>query len=347
MLSESSKPHWLAPDDFLRGVPWAATETDRQPVGEITQGKLGAKIPYPRLLPGDSRVAVDTYEASQTAAGVRLELDADGGRVELGFDCDPSRVDLRKEAAGVEVEVWFGGSKIDSRPVGAGFSVVTIELAPGENVVYLPEGMGPEVKSLRPLDGALQPAQAKPRWLVYGDSITSGWVASSPALTWPARVARELGLDLLNLGFAGAARGEGVLAEQIVQVPDLDLIALAYGTNCWNRLPKSVAQVKADLEAFLQILRSGGRDIPILLISPILRPDAEESPNLLGATLQDLRAAIEAIAVRASGVELLGGLELVSPEQLPDGIHPGDEGHAAMAAAVAARVSSLIPIDVS
>jgi len=37
----------------------------------------------------------------------------------------------------------------------------------------------------------------------------------------------------------------------------------------------------------------------------------------------------------------------VSPEQLPDGIHPGDEGHAAMAAAVAARVSSLIPIDVS
>ena len=117
MLSESSKPHWLAPDDFLRGVPWAATETDRQPVGEITQGKLGAKIPYPRLLPGDSRVAVDTYEASQTAAGVRLELDADGGRVELGFDCDPSRVDLRKEAAGVEVEVWFGGSKIDSRPL--------------------------------------------------------------------------------------------------------------------------------------------------------------------------------------------------------------------------------------
>jgi lysophospholipase L1-like esterase len=72
----------------------------------------------------------------------------------------------------------------------------------------------------------------------------------------------------------------------------------------------------------------------------VLRPEAESDPNILGATLADLRAAMEA-AVRdaVSGgdgrLTLLPGRELLGPEHLADGLHPNDAGHALIAAAVA------------
>ncbi|MFD0630796.1 hypothetical protein ACFQ9X_03155 [Catenulispora yoronensis] len=51
--------------------------------------------------------------------------------------------------------------------------------------VYLPEGMKPEIVSLRATQGELRPAPKQPRWICYGDSIAEGWSASEPALSWP------------------------------------------------------------------------------------------------------------------------------------------------------------------
>lgn len=75
----------------------------------------------------------------------------------------------------------------------------------------------------------------------------------------------------------------------------------------------------------------------------MLRPEAERTPNRLGATLAELRTAMER-AVLDSGeatgdgrLFLLPGRDLIGASQLADGVHPDDEGHAAMATAVARR----------
>jgi lysophospholipase L1-like esterase len=93
--------------------------------------------------------------------------------------------------------------------------------------------------------------------------------------------------------------------------------------------------VAEGLRAFLDVVRQGHPETPIIVVSPIVRPDAETTPNRLGATLVDLRAAIEDVTAERNDVSLVPGLPLVAAEQLPDGIHPGDEGHAAIATAVA------------
>ena len=84
-------------------------------------------------------------------------------------------------------------------------------------------------------------------------------------------------------------------------------------------------------------------ETPIVVCSPVLRPDAESTPNKLGATLADLRGAIEATAGEA-GVTLVSGDGVLQPHHLADGIHPGDEGHRVLAdvfgSAVAAAVGT-------
>ena len=68
--------------------------------------------------------------------------------------------------------------------------------------------------------------------------------------------ARANGLDVVNLGYAGAARGEIASAEELAGLP-ADLISISYGTNCWTRTPHSAAAFREGLRAFLDVVRQG------------------------------------------------------------------------------------------
>ena len=143
------------------------------------------------------------------------------------------------------------------------------------------------------------------------------------------------------MGYAGAARGEIPSAEQIAEM-DADAITIAYGTNCWVRTPHSAEMVEAGFAAFLDVVRQGHPDTPLVVVSPILRPDAETTPNRLGATLQDIRAAIERVAEDRDDVALVGGVGILAADLLGDGIHPNDEGHQALADAVGPVVHEVL-----
>jgi lysophospholipase L1-like esterase len=208
-------------------------------------------------------------------------------------------------------------------------------------VVTLPEGMRPYVLSVVGVGGTVRPAAPQPRWLCYGDSIAEGWAASNPGRAWPAVAGRRYGLDVVNLGYAGAARGEMVSAEEIADLP-ADVISLSYGTNCWTRIQHSAEQVGAGLDAFVDLVRTGHPDTPIVVASPVIRPDAEDQQNGLGATLADLRSVIEARVERRCALDprlhLVRGGDLLTAEQLADGVHPGDEGHRVLAEAIGSAV---------
>jgi lysophospholipase L1-like esterase len=256
-----------------------------------------SRVPYPRAK-RDDRLPQDTWGMACIPSGVRVELIGSG--------------DVKVELEGTHEDLTW------------------VEV--GERVIgYLPLIPGVRVTAV---DGDIAPAPPQPRWLAYGDSITEGWITSTPAGAWPAVAGRALGLDAINMGYAGAARGEIVSAEHIAEV-EADVITVAHGTNCWTRTPHTAAQVADGMRAFLDVVRQGHPETPIVVVSPILRPDAEATPNRLGATLVDLRTAIEDVAAERNDVALVPGRDLVPAEQLPDGIHPGDEGHAAIAAAVA------------
>jgi lysophospholipase L1-like esterase len=304
--------------------------------GPFVRGGLpGSRLaePYRAKLPHD------TWDTARIPAGVRLELisHADAAVLVLATG---ERHALAAPTMPNAVSVWCGDERLATVPVPESGGAVTVPLRPGgaTHVVYLPEVLGARVTAIVPLGGEIAPGPPAPRWLAYGDSITQGWSAPDAGATYPALTARRLGLDVWNLGFAGSARGETVVAQQLAELP-ADVVSIAFGTNNWSAIPTGPAHLAGLLGDFVAVVRSGHPEVPIVVLTPILRPDAEHTPNLVGATLVELRAALSAEAQRLAtadpALRVLEGLPLITAAQLADGIHPDAAGHQAMADALA------------
>lgn len=321
------------PEPFLRGVVWPGT----------------SRVPYPRADPVDRmRIPGDTWAMAGLPVGVRLELVGTATAVEIDYRTTTDQTGYRGDGAGVTFAAWTRDGPIGSERAQPGDGTVTLPLAGGDEptIVHLPEGLRPWVLAVRGSDGDVAPAPTAPRWVVYGDSVAEGWIASEPARAWPAVAGRARGLDHVNLGYAGAARGETASAEQVAKL-DADVLTVCHGTNCWTRTPHSVAQMQANTDAFLEVLRQDQPTTPIVVASPVLRPDAESTPNRLGATLADLRRAVEVvvrtrIAAGDDRLYLVEGGDLLTADHLGDGIHPDDEGHRVMAEVIGAAVRAAL-----
>ncbi|MFF7717495.1 GDSL-type esterase/lipase family protein [Streptomyces sp. NPDC007988] len=319
-------PNWLDPGAFLRGVAW-----------------LDGGRPV-RADPGDAaRLPWDTRERAALPIGVRLEFTApDGARaVELRYRARvPGTADALRDLAHC-FALWEGDRcAAESFTEPAEEATVTIPLPPGPGpfTVHPPESQAPVILGVRGLGGRVAPAPRRSRWVVHGDSITEGWWSTRPPHAWPSAAGRALGLDCVNLGYAGSARGELATAQQLAALP-ADLLTLAFGTNCWSGVPCSAPLLYETTRAFVSLVRRGHPATPLLLVSPVLRPDAETTRNALGATLADLRAAMEEavrdlVAAGDDRLALLPGAGVLTADDLADGLHPNDEGHARMAAAV-------------
>jgi lysophospholipase L1-like esterase len=316
-------------EPFLRGCAWPSAPG----------------VPYPRAKPEGmmGRLPQDTWAMASIPVGVRLELTGAADEVEVRYHAAQEAFGYLGGGEGHSFVAYVDGERVaESRAEVGEHSVRLPGPAGGTALVYLPERMGPTVLSV---EGDVEPAPTQPRWLCYGDSIAEGWVVTSPDLAWPAVVGRDIGVDTVNLGYAGSARGEIPSAEELAEL-DGEVITICHGTNCWTRTPHSTALFAQGLRDFVTIVRQGHPETPIVAVSPITRPDAEETPNRLGATLVDLRNAFEdvmgGLATSDPSVTLVEGFPLVTVQQLADGIHPGDEGHAAMAAAIGPVVAAAL-----
>ena len=129
-------------------------------------------------------------------------------------------------------------------------------------------------------DGPIAPApdQGRRRWVHHGSSISHGSNASSPTSTWPAVAAARAGVDLLNLGFGGGALLDPLVARTIRDTP-ADLISLKIGINLVNTDLMRARALAPAVHGYLDTIRDGHPDTPILLVSPIACPIHETTPG--------------------------------------------------------------------
>jgi GDSL-like Lipase/Acylhydrolase family len=97
--------------------------------------------------------------------------------------------------------------------------------------------------------------------------------------------------------------------------------------------------VAEGFRAFLNVVRQGHPATPVVVVSPLHRPDADGVHNTLGASLADIRHAIESVARERivsvdAALSFVTGEGIIGEEHLVDEIHPGDEGHKRIAATV-------------
>jgi hypothetical protein len=238
--------------------------------------------------------------------------------------------------------------------------------------IWLPHQERTELVSLR-TDAPVEriPAHGRRVWLHHGSSISQGSNATSPTATWPALAASVGGVDLVNLGFGGSALLDPFTARTMRDAP-ADLISVKIGINVVNADVMRLRAFGPAVHGFLDTIREGHPDTPLLVISPIHCPIHEDTPGpgafdldalrsghvrfratgdpaeraagklTLGVIRDELARITEQRATEDPNLHHLDGLQLYGEGDsaelpLPDGLHPDTATHRLIADRFAQR----------
>jgi len=250
-------------------------------------------------------------------------------------------------------------------------TTVRLDSLPGDRAahveVWLPHAATVTILGARVSDGATVSADvpSAPRWIHYGSSISHCLEANSPVQTWPGAVARRAGWDLLDLGLGGQCMVDPFVARIIRDLP-AEVISAKIGINVVNGDTFRERTFVPALHGFLDMVRDGHPDTPLLLITPIHCPSAETAPGptllqpdgrfdtvprpeelAVGAlSLVRIRKLVTSVvesrtAAGDKNLHLLDGLTLFGADDekdLYDGLHPNAEGYLRMAERFFAQV---------
>ena len=202
--------------------------------------------------------------------------------------------------------------------------------------VWLDVGQAVEIRQVRIDDNATAKAfnDTRPKWLVYGSSITHCGAAHGPSETWPALVANEQGLNLTSLGFGGNCHLDPMVLRDMRGQP-ADLISTCVGINIQASDSFSDRSFIPHVIGMIKTLREGHPLTPLMVVSPICSPPREDVPNSVGMSLSDyrqqVRIAVQTVQQHDNDKHLYyhDGLEIFGPQQahhMPDELHPDGDG---------------------
>ncbi|MEU9475850.1 GDSL-type esterase/lipase family protein [Streptomyces sp. NPDC048191] len=259
------------------------------------------------------------------------------------------------------VDMAAGTTEHQSGPVG---TVRFTGLPDAVKVVeiWLPHNETTELVALR-ADAPVEPVPdgGGKVWLHHGSSISHGSDAASPTTIWPALAASLGGVELINLGLGGSALLDPFTARALRDTP-ADLISVKLGINVVNADLMRLRAFGPAVHGFLDTIREGHPDTPLLVVSPILCPMHEDTPGptvpdfsglgegqlrfvaggdpaekavgklTLGVIREELARIVRERSAEDPRLHYLDGRELYgnadfSELPLPDGLHPDAAAH--------------------
>ena len=206
---------------------------------------------------------------------------------------------------------------------------MTIPLSPGVNrvTICLPWSRRIRIRGLELSEGAsFRPHVHAKTWLAFGDSITQGYLAEYPSMTYVNQTARLLDARVVNQGIGG----ERFRKEKLVPgtYPRCDFVTVALGTNDYG-MWQNWDDFCLNMSAFLRTAAEEFAGVPVFILLPVWREEGEVSPRAIG-TLPRVRERIRQEAEKYPGFTVLEGLELMPhlPEFFADSpaLHPNDLG---------------------
>ena len=191
--------------------------------------------------------------------------------------------------------------------------------------IYLPWSSRTDLADVELEDGAsLVPLRRRYKMLCFGDSITHGYYATYPSLTYASRIARLLDADEINKGIGGERFRPALLDQPDPISPDI--VTVGYSTNDWNFI--SPAEFGEKCAAFYRRLSQLYPRAEIYAISPVWRVDAAmETPY--GAPCDAVHDQMQSICEGIPNVIPVRGWDLVPHLKEFYGdqrVHPNDLG---------------------
>jgi hypothetical protein len=223
--------------------------------------------------------------------------------------------------------------------------------------IWLPHWVKTELVALR-ADADVEPPTPTGRrvWLHHGSSISQCNEADSPLGVWPVIAARAAGVAPVNVGLAGNCYLDPFVARSIRDA-EADVISLKLGINFTAKAGYVLRTLGPTVHGFLDTVREGHPDTPLLVVSPIACPELEARPgptvwrddvlyatgdpdSVAGGALtlqvvrRELRRIVTERAKQDPNIHYLDGLQLVgldeADEYLGEGLHPTPAGYRVM-----------------
>ncbi|GLY16752.1 lipase [Kineosporia sp. NBRC 101677] len=245
----------------------------------------------------------------QFADGQLMAMQAQPSGVRLAFTTTATRIDLvthpvRLAYRGLDrprgnIDVCIDGELVLRDPLTGG-DINEVDLQSGQTThqpgqphhthlhglsagdkrveIWLPHNESVDLVDLS-ADAQLQPLTTPAlRWVHHGSSISQGSNAAAPTQIWPVVAAQQLGLNLRNLGFGGSALVDPFMARVIRDSP-ADLISVKLGINVVNLDGMRSRTFVPAVHGFLDTIREGHPDVPLLVMSPIYCGIHENTPG--------------------------------------------------------------------
>ncbi|MEU1473476.1 GDSL-type esterase/lipase family protein [Streptomyces sp. NPDC005761] len=328
----------------------------------------------PRRLPAWTREQYQdpsVYGATLLPSGVRLVFRTDSTEIEFDVLTSTGQLDTdpRPRPTGM-LELLVDGAPAGRRqaPVGNVMRMAgpgaPQRIVPGEPgtvrfaglpagmkhvELWLPQQTPTELVALRANGEVLAPdPDGRRRWVHHGSSLSHCIEADGPTGTWPVVAATIGGVEVINLSQAGNALLDPYVARTIRDMP-ADLISLKTGINIVSLAAFRLRTFGPAVHGFLDTIREGHPDTPLVVVSPVSCPAVEETPGptavdrdgqitALGAPADVADGALSLAVVRAELARIvkarqaddprlhyLDGRELLGPgetDDLTDGLHP-------------------------
>ncbi len=207
--------------------------------------------------------------------------------------------------------------------------------------IIMPYADSVDICGITANDGARfeKTTKAAKRLMMFGDSVTHGFTASSIDGTYAYRTARLKNMELLNMAIAG--RSSNPQDATVLASLKCEILTVLIGVNDWQG-GNPVDKYKTNMKTFIQNYRKGAPDTPLYLISPLWVPESWK-PSKAQFPLEDYRKALKE-AVDESGdknINFIDGTALIDhdPKYFDKvAVHPNDEGFKMMAERLAAQI---------
>ncbi|MFJ8750325.1 lipase [Streptomyces sp. NPDC102441] len=355
----------------MRAVPLTGGPVELRGALDVDITSAGV---MPRRLPAwteEQYQDPSVYAATLMPSGVRLVFRTDACELEFEVLTSTGQLDgdPRPRPTGV-LELLVNGALAGRRqaPVGNVLRMAgprgAQRLIPGEPglvrfaglpvgmkdvELWLPQQTPTELVALR-ADGDVLPPLPDGRrsWVHHGSSISHCIEADGPTGTWPVVSAALGGVEVVNISQAGNALLDPYVARTIRDMP-ADLISLKTGINIVGLAAFRLRTFGPAVHGFLDTIRDGHPDTPLLMVSPVSCPALEETPGptttgpdgkitAMGDPAQVANGALSLAVVRAElerivtvrrprdpHLHYLDGRRLLGPDEaddLADGLHP-------------------------
>ena len=267
----------------------------------------------------------DFYNKTFATSGIRLAFRTDADRLAFTY-----RLEVGSSRAFGWFDVYLNGNLarhfgVEGKEITGGSVSVELDMGEVDVEVYLPWSRAAILSNIS-LEGGemLLPLKRRHTMISFGDSITQGYDAIYPSLSYASTLSRLLDADAINKAIGGDCFFPALL--DTADTIDPDYVTVAYGTNDWSK--HTQATFVADCRAFYQKLSALYPNAKIFAITPICRLNVNYK-TAFDAPISRVGELITELCADLPNVTVINGWNFTPAlkEFYSDGyLHPNDLG---------------------